>query len=340
MNWGFIAGLFFILSLCSFVLSKAVIAYLCRHALFDVPNDRSSHDIATPRGGGIAFVAVLLGGFGICGLTGLMASQTALHLIAITLFLTTVSWLDDLRNLGPLIRFGSHTGAVIAALALEIVSGPFFAGLLPSTFELMLIGIGWVWFINLFNFMDGIDGLATSETIAIGLGGTLLVVVTDAEPSLAIACLILVAAALGFLPHNWHPAKVFMGDVGSIPLGFLCAWVLLSLASMGMGPAALILSLVFFTDATLTLFRRLVRREKIWQAHRQHFYQQAVQRGMTHGQATFGACMANICLIGLALWSTQGHEVAAIMTAFLIVAALFVFYLKFPVARPSQDICP
>ena len=337
MNWGLLAGLFFVLTLCSLALSKSVIALLHRRALFDLPNERSSHTLPTPRGGGLALVAVFVAGLGVSTALGLVLVPTAAKLLSITLFLATVSWIDDVRHLGPLTRFGSHILAVVAALVVGLVSGPFFGGALPAALELVLIGIGWVWFINLYNFMDGIDGLAATETIAIGLGGGLIALTGQTEPTAVIACLVLVAAAIGFLPFNWAPAKVFMGDVGSIPLGFVCAWILLSLAEMGFGAAAIILPLVFFGDATITLFKRLLRGEKIWQAHRQHFYQLAVQRGMSHSRATWAACVTNLGLIVLAVWSTHGNEVLALFMASVCVALLFAFYLKFPLSPDQRD---
>jgi UDP-N-acetylmuramyl pentapeptide phosphotransferase/UDP-N-acetylglucosamine-1-phosphate transferase len=128
-----------------------------------------------------------------------------------------------------------------------------------------------------------------------------------------------------------------MGDVGSIPLGFLSAWILLSMASQKMGAAAFILSLVFFADATLTLFKRLFWGEKIWQAHNQHFYQRAVQRGLSHSQTTLGAVYANTVLVGIALWSTHGNALTAIAVAFVVIGLLFVYYLKYPISVSNKD---
>jgi UDP-N-acetylmuramyl pentapeptide phosphotransferase/UDP-N-acetylglucosamine-1-phosphate transferase len=147
----------------------------------------------------------------------------------------------------------------------------------------------------------------------------------------------LAASSLGFLPFNWNPATIFMGDVGSIPLGFLSAWILLSMASQEMGAAAFILSLVFFADATLTLFKRLFLGEKIWQAHNQHFYQRAVQRGLSHSQTTLGAVCANVVLVGIALWSTHGNTLTAVAVAFIVIGLLFIYYLKFPVSISNRN---
>lgn len=336
MNWGYIAGLFFGLCLCSFVLTKVAITLLRQRQMFDIPNDRSSHVAPTPRGGGLAVIATLLLGLAICGVSGLAPPLLISKLAGITFLLALVSWVDDLYGLGPLIRFGAHILGVAGALYMGLVSGPFFGGMVAPTLELVLIGIGWVWFINLFNFMDGIDGIAASETLAIGLGGSALILLTKGDPSTALIALLIAASALGFLPHNWNPAKIFLGDIGSVPLGFVCGWVLLSLASQGLGVAAFILSLVFFSDATLTLFKRLIRKEKFWQPHRQHFYQKAVQRGLTHSHVTMTASIANACLIVLAYWSTTGKELLALGASFLVITLLFSYYLKFPIA-PKPD---
>lgn len=338
MNWGLLAGLFFTLTLCSLALSRSVITPLRRRALLDLPNERSSHTLPTPRGGGLAIITTFIAGLCLSAALGLIPTSTTLKLVTITFCLATISWIDDVRNLGPLMRFGSHILAATLALAFGLVSGPFFGGALPPTLEIVLIGVGWVWFINLFNFMDGIDGLAAMETIAIGCGGGVIALMSQNEPTIVIVCMVLIAAAIGFLPFNWAPAKIFMGDVGSIPLGFVCAWILLSLASSGYGAAAIILPLVFFADATITLFKRVLSGEKFWQAHRQHFYQRAVRRGMSHNQATMAACVANVCLVGLAVWSTNGHEALALAVAFFCVGLLFVFYLKFPVPQIQKDL--
>ena len=340
MNWGLVASLFCLITACCFVLTKAIIAPLRQRALVDIPNERSSHTIPTPRGGGLAIVSSLLLAFALASSDwlNLIPPSLALKLGAFILALAIVSWVDDLKNLGALVRFGSHILVVVAALSLGLVTGPLFGTFFAPAVELLLISLGWVWFINLFNFMDGIDGIASIEALTIGLGSTALFLYTGGGQTAAIIGLILAATSLGFLPFNWNPAKIFMGDVGSIPLGFLCAWVLLSLASQEMGAAAFILSLVFFVDATLTLLKRLFRGEKFWQAHNQHYYQRAVRRGLSHSHTSLGAACANSILVGIALWSTEGHQVAAIAAAFCVIGLLFIYYIMFPVTRPTSGI--
>ena len=159
--------------------------------------------------------------------------------------------------------------------------------------------------INLFNFMDGIDGLAGSEAVAIAVGYCLIVAVAGLDTPLAQLALIAAGACAGYLVWNWHPAKVFMGDTGSIPLGFLLGWLMIDLACRGHWPAALILPLYFGADATLTLVRRLRRGEKPWQPHREHVYQRAVLGGAKPPAVVWRVNAANALLVILAVLSTR-----------------------------------
>ena len=146
------------------------------------------------------------------------------------------------------------------------------------------IGLGWVWFINLFNFMDGIDGISGVECLGIGLGVAVIAALDGVPSGHGSLGICLAAAAAGFLIWNWHPAKVFMGDVGSVPLGFLIGWLLLDMAAAGAWAPAVILPAYYLADATITLLRRLLRGAAPWQAHRDHFYQQATQAGRSHAR--------------------------------------------------------
>jgi len=187
--------------------------------------------------------------------------------------------------------------------------------------------LAWLWFINLYNFMDGIDGITGIETLVITLGIIVLAQITDGAPdTLQGPALVIAATAVGFLIWNWAPAKIFMGDVGSVPLGFVLGWLLLDLAGEGYVLAALILPGYYLTDATVTLFSRLLRGEKIWQAHRQHAYQQAVQNGLSHGSVSIRVALAGMALIALAAASTAQPWPAGVVAG--IVVALFWRYLR------------
>ena len=188
--------------------------------------------------------------------------------------------------------------------------------------EAVVAGALWVWFVNLFNFMDGIDGISAVQTIAIGLGLGLAAWAARLDVSLVVLGWLAAAAALGFLPWNWAPAKLFLGDVGSIPLGYLLGWLLLIMAAEGQWAVALILPAYYLADATLTLLRRALARRTLWQAHREHFYQQPLETGRPHEQVTRLIAVGNLVLLGLALLATQGYPWVAIGVACVLVGAL------------------
>jgi UDP-N-acetylmuramyl pentapeptide phosphotransferase/UDP-N-acetylglucosamine-1-phosphate transferase len=222
--------------------------------------------------------------------------------------------------LSPAIRLAAQALAVALCLA----SLPLEARVLPAVpalAERLALGLAWMWFINLFNFMDGIDGLAGSETIAVALGYLLAMTVAGLDGPLWQLALIVAAAAAGYLAWNWHPARVFMGDAGSIPLGFLLGWLMLDLALRGHWTAAVILPLYFAADATLTLAKRGLRRERLWKAHREHFYQRAVLGGATPPGVVLRVAAANAALVVLALASIH-YPLSALAAAVAVVAVL------------------
>jgi UDP-N-acetylmuramyl pentapeptide phosphotransferase/UDP-N-acetylglucosamine-1-phosphate transferase len=292
------------------MVTRWVTAYLNRRRVLDHPNERSSHSAPTPRGGGIAILAVALPLAGAVFWLHLPGATMWLAILALTAALAAVSWLDDLRGLPVGVRFAAHIVAVAAALGLLPDNLLVLQGWVPLWLDRLIAGLAWVWFINLFNFMDGIDGLAGAETVAI-CAGLFAVAAVNADAlgasaiAVAQASIVIAGAALGFLVLNWHPARVFMGDVSAIALGYLLGWFLLLLASWGYGAAALILPAYFVADATLTLVRRALAGEAVWQAHATHFYQRAVQRGLSHARVTRFIAAGNCCLIALALASTQ-----------------------------------
>lgn len=252
-----------------------------RRELLDHPNERSSHSVPTPRGGGLAFVVVFL------ALVAMVAAQEpggarlAMALALAGVPVAAVGMADDLRNLPARVRAAVHAAAAAAAVAL--IGVPY-----PSTGAVVLGGaflvVGLVWLVNLYNFMDGIDGLAAGQAVvaAAGIG------VLAAGTTVATAAWILVGSVLGFLVLNAPPAKIFMGDVGSGFLGIalgvlgLAAWaeadVPLVVLALLAGP--------FIVDATATLLARVVRGERWYEPHRDHVYQRLVRSGRTHRQVT------------------------------------------------------
>lgn len=337
MTWGFSIGLFIGVFVVSYAAVKGLRRQLLQRSVLDHPNERSSHVLPTPRGGGLAVVTVFM--VSVIGLVHLeyLPVFPTIFLIAITGLLGGLSWLDDVYDLNALLRLVIHIGCVVIAQVIGVFDGAVFGGVLSPFADKFLSGLIWVWFINLFNFMDGIDGITSVETICICLGIVFLVSFVGVGPGSPIApiAVVLAASVCGFLILNWHPAKIFLGDVGSVSLGFVLGWLLLSLAAAGYWAAALILPMYYLTDATVTLLRRLLRGEKIWQAHREHYYQYAVHNGKSHSEVAAAIAIANGLLMILALLSVNGWEYWLLVAAFGVVAFLVFWMLKDP-PKPSS----
>jgi UDP-N-acetylmuramyl pentapeptide phosphotransferase/UDP-N-acetylglucosamine-1-phosphate transferase len=298
------------------VTTRLLIPVLAHREILDLPNERSSHRVATPRGGGIAVIGSVLLAWIVAARTDLVPSGVfGIGLGA--MLLAVVSWLDDLRSLSPVMRLLVQTAAV--AIGVLVLPGPH------DPFRLAAIGLVWIWWINLFNFMDGIDGLAGSEAAAIG-GGFLLFAGVGAasDPALRTLAAAVTGAAIGFLVWNWSPARIFLGDVGSVPLGYVLGFLLFDLAVRGRWTIALILPLYFLADATITLFRRLLRGERVWLAHREHFYQQAVRRGLSHAAVVKRVIAADLMLIGCGWVAENGWGAVALAASAATVAILLI----------------
>ncbi len=296
--------------------TRVLTPILAHRDILDRPNERSSHRVATPRGGGIAVIGSILLAWITLARAELVPSGVSVIALGAVL-LAAVSWLDDLHGLSPVLRLPAQTAAV--AIGLFVFPGP------QGAFHLAAIGLVWVWWINLFNFMDGIDGLAGSEAAAIGVGLLLFASVgAGADPALRALAAAVAGAAIGFLVWNWAPARIFLGDVGSVPLGYVLGFLLLGLAVRGYWKIALILPLYFLADATITLVRRLLRGERAWQAHREHFYQQAVRRGLGHAAVVKRVIAADVVLIGCGWASENGWGSVSLAVSAATVATLLV----------------
>jgi UDP-N-acetylmuramyl pentapeptide phosphotransferase/UDP-N-acetylglucosamine-1-phosphate transferase len=297
--------------------TRALIGLLLRRAVFDLPNERSLHVVPTPRGGGVAVIgASVLAWLALCAVR--VSPPTDMVVALGGVGLAVVSWLDDLRGLSQGVRLVAQFAAVAAGMCV-LPHGALFQGWLPPGLDAVAGALLWVWFVNLFNFMDGIDGIDASEAVAIALG---LVLVASAGGAIDLARA--APPALGFLVWNWAPARIFLGDVGSIPLGYLLGFLLYQQALRGEWQAALILPLYFLADASLTLLRRLARGQRIWRAHREHFYQRAVQRGLSHDAVVLRVIAADIVLIACAWAAADGWGFAALGVAGLTVLVLLI----------------
>ena len=271
-------------------LTYGIRAYANKKAIFDIPNERSSHSNPTPRGGGLAIVIVFY--IGLLYFKESIASPLFYALLC-AIPLAFISFLDDIFTLSYKIRF--FIQSVSTVMALYFLDG-------VSSIDFILFEIhGWwvngiaffsiVWLTNLYNFLDGIDGYAGAEAVMVGLGLFFFFY----NP----LGLVIVAASLGFLLFNWHKASIFMGDVGSATLGFIFAVFIFHDTSDGNILIWLVLLSLFWFDATLTLIRRLINKENITHAHKKHAYQRLVQSGWRHDEVVWLSLFFNLIFIVL-----------------------------------------
>jgi UDP-N-acetylmuramyl pentapeptide phosphotransferase/UDP-N-acetylglucosamine-1-phosphate transferase len=292
-----------------------------RRGIFDHPEERSVHDRPVPKGAGAAVITVLLLIWIALALMGFVP-RGILGISALGFVLAAVSWRNDLKDLSVTLRLAVQITAVIVALLGWPGRGLLFQGLVPHWLDQALTAVAWVWFINLFNFMDGADGMTGVETVVIGLGVAVIGAFTGFGPEgYLLLGVTLAAAAAGFLPWNWYPARVFLGDVGSVPLGFVVGWLLLELAGHGYWAPTLVLALYYLSDATLTLVRRMINREPFWRAHKTHFFQRALARDGNHAAVVGLVLTGNIALAAAAV-AAIWHPLPALGAGALITAAL------------------
>ncbi|HEY0329419.1 MAG TPA: glycosyl transferase [Rhodopseudomonas sp.] len=320
-------------ALLAAALIRLCLPLLQRYALAR-PNARSSHTIPTPQGAGIAVVvATLLVAGDLIGLQAPAALPELLPVFAAALTLAAIGAIDDIAPLAVTPRLIAQAAAVAAmvwALPEELRIAPF----LPAWLERAGLLLGTLWFVNLVNFMDGLDWITVAEVlpvagalVALGLFGTL------PWPAAVLAAA-LGGACLGFAPYNKPVARVFLGDVGSLPIGLLLAWCLIELAAQCWA-AALLLPLYYLLDATLTLLRRLLAGEAVWQSHRSHFYQRATTNHFTVMQVVSEVFVLNLALAALAIGAAASHSaLIEVLLLGLGVAAVAVVLTRF--SRPRR----
>jgi UDP-N-acetylmuramyl pentapeptide phosphotransferase/UDP-N-acetylglucosamine-1-phosphate transferase len=308
---------------------------LRRHALAR-PNPRSSHVEPTPQGGGIA-VVVATAIVALAAATLALSPNDRAHLAwifgAATLIAATGA-VADVRPMPVLPRLllqALAVAMVIAAAPAELRVVPA----LPWWIERTLLALAALWFVNLANFMDGIDWMTVAETVPVA-GGLVVIGWLGALPSGAVvAALALLGAIIGFAPFNRPVARLFLGDVGSLPIGLLLAWLLILLALDGHVAAALLLPLYYLADATLTLARRVLAGERVWQAHRTHFYQRATDGGFTVSEIVARVFAVNVVLAVLAIISV-GASSWWVAVATLVAGAALVAWLLRTFARGKR----
>jgi UDP-N-acetylmuramyl pentapeptide phosphotransferase/UDP-N-acetylglucosamine-1-phosphate transferase len=276
---------------------------LQRHAL-SRPNARSSHVKPTPQGGGIAVIGATA-----VAVTFVAPDWSAANAIvlAATFCLALLGMIDDLRPI-----------PVIPRLALQAITIAFLVTMLPTQLRIVqavpiwierpLLALGLLWYVNLVNFMDGLDWMTVAEMLPMTAALAAFGLMSEVPAAVLWTALALAGALLGFAPFNRPVARLFLGDVGSLPIGLLTGWCLFELAGRQHLAAAILLPLYYLADATITLLRRLVNGERFWDAHRSHFYQRATNNGFSVTQVVTRVFLLNLFLAGLAMTSIAGHS--------------------------------
>ena len=302
--------------------------------LLDIPNNRSSHTVPTPRGGGLAIVIVLL----MSGVVSLFLPQAPIDvlvcLLLATLAFSLLGWQDDKHDLPASVRF------LIQLLIAVFASGWLLWAAVPgystsfALLALLLLSTLWIaWMANLYNFMDGIDGISAVESLILGATTSYWFAISGVA-SMAIICIAVAGASVGFMRWNWSPAKIFMGDVGSLALGaFFAIIAIIGTTRLDIPLLAfLILYAVYLADSGVTLLHRIIKREKWWQAHRSHFYQRAVQSGFSHAQVSLSVMALNIIFAVLASLLIMGiinATAASVVTMAILMPLMFLINSRF-----------
>jgi len=299
----------YLLLLASFTISAILcIVIIKRRSAIDIPNERSSHTIPVPRGGGVAFIVAFYCGIFILYAANLMPYYVLTALAGAGGIITLVGYLDDLNSVSPKLK--------AAAQAASLIWGVFWLGPVPyielsdyiwqwGLFGIVLTIISGLWLINLYNFMDGIDGLAATQAIFIFTSAALFCL---GEGALGQAWMlgILSASVAGFLLFNWQPARLFMGDTGSGFLGLMVVLLAISTTPpLTLWPWAILVT-IFVADSTVTLIRRIMRGEKWYEGHRLHAYQRLAQRWQSHKKVTLCYMVVNVIFVfplALLAWS-------------------------------------
>ncbi len=311
-----------------------------KFGFLDVPNERSSHETPIPRGGGAIIVIICLAGYLI--VSALFPETFSLGYLLGGILVALVSWLDDVYTIPSGLRFIAHSAAAIGLIFdkgyWHSVDFPFSAFHMEFDVVGAVITFLWiVWLINAYNFMDGIDGLAGLQAVIASLGWLALSQLLGI-PSLSLFSGVVAAASAGFLIHNWNPAKIFMGDVGSTFLGYTFAALPLLARAESDRPghllplAAGLFVWFFIFDSVVTRIRRVVRDRKLWTAHREHFYQRLVISGLSHARvsAVYGILTLILC-VSMLISIKFYHDIGPLILPVLILLTsvlLFICYKR------------
>jgi len=298
--------------------------FALRAKIMDIPNERSSHIIPTPRGGGVAVALVWFVALVWLYFSNVIYDSGLFYALLCGILLAIVGTIDDLYDISPKIRLATQVSASAGALF-------FLGGMHKADLGFYVIENGWfltaiafvaiIWFVNLFNFVDGIDGYLGTETVIVGLATGWLFGIS--------LSFVLASVTLGFLFLNWPKAKIFMGDVGSTLLGFTI--LVLGIYYQNTGTSSIVIWLMltslFWVDATITVIRRFLNKEALMTAHRKHAYQRIVQSGFSHRKTLLYSIGVNAGILGLVLLAVQFPKFIILIFAINLVWICFIYYL-------------
>jgi UDP-N-acetylmuramyl pentapeptide phosphotransferase/UDP-N-acetylglucosamine-1-phosphate transferase len=288
------------------------------------PNARSSHRVPTPQGGGIAVVAstiIVTLGWALLGPANGAAGHEILVVLAAALLMSLLGGIDDLRPMPVVPRLFLQSFAIAVAIA-AMPAEARIVDWLPWWIERLSLLVALLWFVNLVNFMDGIDWITVAEVVPLTAALVLIGFAGTISPASTVLALALLGAMIGFAPFNKPVARLFFGDVGSLPTGLLLGWLLVQLAQAGELAAAALLPLYYLADATLTLLRRIAAGEPFWEAHRSHFYQRACDMGFSVPEIVARVFAVNLVLASLAFLTIASHDTRLVGAALIAGAAL------------------
>ena len=325
--------LYFIIFIASLTLTYVVKLVAQKKMLIDIPNERSSHNTPTPRGGGIAIAITWFLGISYLNYLGQINANLYYALLS-GILISGISLIDDIYTIKSIPRIAIQSISTIVALyfigGLKAIDLGFFS--FENTFVLNVIAfIGIIWFTNLFNFIDGIDGYSSTGAIVIALA--LFFFVKDT------LLLVLALSVLGFLPWNWQKAKIFMGDIGSTLLGFTIAVLIINYNNTEQFSIlnGLIITSVFWFDATVTLIKRFLNKEQLGQPHKKHAYQRIVQFGFSHQKTVLIATTLNFLLFLMVYFSIQ-FKAFQVLFLGVVILLLFSIYKFIDTKKPFKPI--
>lgn len=297
-----------------------MITILSKKNILDTPSHRSNHKNPTPTGGGIAILSALLFGSIPVMIWGNYSSSLILIMVLTILCIAAISFVDDVKDLHFGLRLMVHILASCFSAFIALKNGSLFGGIISYELEFILLVISIAGFMNLFNFMDGIDGITGMQSMYFCVGLSICFYYIYGSWEIIYLLSILLACVSGFLLYNWHPAKLFMGDSGSISLGFIFGTMFAFLATSGYKTQAAILPMYYLSDAGVVVLIRIVMMEKFWLPHSKFFFQRAVRNGNTHSKVVLHIMFTNLLLLSVTLISMYMNVVSLYSYWYIFVA--------------------